>query len=97
MKIQELINEDDITFQLTSLALLEKEEGIKHLLDNLGAIGNFMGGTDSPNINSKELIKSILTKEVDIDALMPDDVQTPGFVQQPQQPGMPAPQAPQGQ
>ena len=84
MEIEAIINEDEITFQLTALALLEKEEGIKHLLDNLGAIGNFMGGTDSPNINSKELIRSILTKEVDLDALMPDETQTQGFQQQPQ-------------
>lgn len=80
IEIAELVNEDDITFQLTSLALLEKEEGIKHLLDNLGAISNFMGGVNSPNINSKELIKAILTKEVDVDALMPDKQQTQGFV-----------------
>ena len=100
--IPDLINEDGITFQLTSLALLEKEEGIKHLLDNLGAIGNFMGGTGSPNVNSKELIKAILTKEVDIDSLMPDETQVP-WVQpqwmfnpqgQPVQQGQ-APQAPQ--
>ena len=95
MDIAELINEDDITFQLTSLALLEKEEGIKHLLDNLWAIGNFMWGIDTPNINSKELIKAILTKEVDLDLLMPDDKQVPGFAPQqgqqaPPQWGMPA-------
>lgn len=84
MGIAELVNEDDITFQLTSLALLEKEEGIKHLLDNLGAISNFMGWADGQNIDSKELIKSILTKEVDIDALVPD--RPKGFhQQQPQQ------------
>ena len=95
LDIADLINEDDITFQLTSLALLAKEEWIKHLLDNLGAIGNFMGGSESPNINSKELIRAILTKEVDIDALIPD--KTP-FHRQPDQwaPQWPwAPQSPQ--
>ena len=54
-----------------------------------------MWGIDTPNINSKELIKAILTKEVDLDLLMPDDKQVPGFAPQqgqqaPPQWGMPA-------
>ena len=71
--IEDLINEDGITFQLTSLALLEKEEWVKDLLDNLGPIGNFMGWIDSPNINAKELLRAILTKEVDLEKLIPAD------------------------
>lgn len=93
-KVVDLINEDGITFQLTSLALLDKEEGLKHLLDNLGPITNLMGGTESPNIDSREVLKAVLTKEVDIDKMFPDKKPVQPQMQMPGgQTGMP--QAPQ--
>jgi negative regulator of sigma E activity len=39
-------------------------------MENLWALANFMGWVDSPNLNAKELVRAILTKEVDIDKLV---------------------------
>lgn len=70
INIEEIINEDNINFQLTSLALLEKEEWIKYLMDNLGAISNFGSSPDGQVISPAEIVKAILTKEVDIDKIV---------------------------
>lgn len=79
--VNQLINEEWVTFQLTSLALLEKEEWIKHLMDNLWALSQFAMWSNWPNMDTKELIRAILTKEVDIDKLVPDQVQQKTFNQ----------------
>lgn len=77
--VKDLINEEWVTFQLTSLALLEKEEWIKHLMDNLWALSQFVMWSNWPNINTKELVRAILTKEVDIDKLVPESEPKPQF------------------
>ena len=86
LDIAKLINEDWITFQLTSLALLNKEEWIKWLLDNLWPILNFAWGVESPNIDAKELLRQILNRDIDLDKLIPKDAPQQQYNQQGGQP-----------
>lgn len=66
-----LLDENNVTFNMSALALLEKEESLQYLADNLWVILNMAQDvTWQPTVDMKEVLKAILTKEVDIEKIL---------------------------
>jgi len=70
LDFERFLDERNITFRLSSLSLLSEEEWIKQLTDSLGTIMPFIQWQGWPNIDTKELVKWILKKDVDMDAIL---------------------------
>lgn len=68
--IEQIVNEENVTFTLTALALLEKEELFSHLLENMPSFVGLINWARGENISVKELIRAILTKEVDMEKIL---------------------------
>ena len=64
------LDERNVTFHLSSLSLLTDEEGIKNLVESLQNLGPYLQWPNGMNINTKELVKGILKRNVDIDAIL---------------------------
>lgn len=75
LKLETFIDERNISFQLSSLSLLENEEKLEYLSKNLQTLMWLSAWPDwKPTINNKEIIRAILTKRVDIEAIMKTEV-----------------------
>ena len=75
LKLETFIDERNISFQLSSLSLLENEEKLEYLSKNLQTLMWLSTWPDwKPTINNKEIIRAILTKRVDIEAIMKTEV-----------------------
>ena len=88
---------------MAALSILDNEEKLNYLSENLAVINNLWRWEDGkPTVNIQEVIKAILTKQVDVEAIlkprMPDPQNfeaKPGTVWAPWFPPMDA-LAPQG-
>lgn len=65
------LDEKNVKFQLSSLNLLENEEKLEYLNNNLMNLAWLrQDETWKPTINIQELVKALLTKEIDTDAIL---------------------------
>jgi len=64
------LNEKNVTFHLSSLSLLTEEEGIKNLTESLSLLWPYLQWPNGMNINTKELIRWILKRNVDVDEIL---------------------------
>ena len=64
------LNEKNVTFHLSSLALLSEEEGIKNLTESLQVLWPYLTWPNGSNINTEELIKGILKRDIDVDDIL---------------------------
>lgn len=72
------LDERNVSFHLSSLALLSEEEGIKTLTESLSNLWPYLQWPNGMNINTKELIKWILKRDIDVDDILePEEVETP--------------------
>lgn len=68
---EKLLDEKGITFMFTSLNLLQVEEKLKYLNENLWTIFSMAQWPNGkPNFNSKELLRWILNKDIDTEAIL---------------------------
>lgn len=71
LDIAKFLDEKNVKFQLSSLNLLENEEKLEYLNANLMNLAWLrQDETWAPTINTQELVKALLTKEIDIDAIL---------------------------
>lgn len=83
LDMNRFLDERNIKFQLSSLSLLENEEKLEYLNNNLMNLAWLrQDETWAPTINTQELVKALLTKEIDIDAILtPKEIQQQQFNQ----------------
>lgn len=68
---ERFLDESNVNFRMTSLALLEEEEQLEYLMNNLPTISWLSQWEDGkPTVNIKELLTAILTKKVDITKIL---------------------------
>jgi len=68
---ERFLDESNVNFRMTSLALLEEEEQLEYLMNNLPTISWLSQWEDGkPTVNVKELLTAILTKKVDITKIL---------------------------
>lgn len=68
---ERFLDESNVNFRMTSLALLEEEEQLEYLMNNLPVISWLSQWEDGkPTVNIKELLTAILTKKVDINKIL---------------------------
>ena len=70
LDLRVFLNEKNISFHLSSLALLSEEEGIKTLTESLQNLGPYLQWPNGMNINAKELVKWILKRDIDVDEIL---------------------------
>ena len=71
LDMNRFLDERNIKFQLSSLSLLENEEKLEYLNNNLMNLAWLrQDETGTPTINTQELVKALLTKEIDVDAIL---------------------------
>jgi len=70
LNLRVFLNEKNISFHLSSLALLSEEEGIKTLTESLQNLGPYLQWPNGMNINAKELVKWILKRDIDVDEIL---------------------------
>lgn len=76
LELGKFLDERNVSFHLSSLSLLSEEEWIKQLTESLGTIMPFIQWQSWPNIDTKELVKWILTKEIDVEAILNPEQQS---------------------
>lgn len=78
LDFRKFLDEKNVTFQLSSLSLLSEEEGIKNLVESLQQLWPYIQWPNGMNINTKELVKGILKRDIDVDdILQPEEKQAP--------------------
>jgi hypothetical protein len=84
LDLNKFLNEKNVTFHLSSLSLLTEEEGIKNLTESLALLWPYLQWQNGMNINTKELVKGILKRDVDVDWILktenkPQYTQSPNY------------------
>lgn len=71
LDIARFLDEKNVKFQLSTLSLLENEEKLEYINENLVSLSNLSQWEDGkPTLNIHELVKALLTKEINVEAIL---------------------------